>query len=90
MSALGVLGPELGQIVQGDDTVFVCPLCLLRGPVNVWTLAVLGPLAGEEFLLQRGHLRLFRTIGQVEGAKDHVLGWRGKRLSVCRREDVVA
>ena len=74
-------GPAvLRVVVQLDDAVLVGELSLLRGPER---MRLFVELRRVELL------DVVARVGQVVEAEDHVLGRRGQRRAVRRREDVV-
>ena len=83
MAALAPVGTELGDVVQLDHARLVGELGLLRGAEHVRTRLVAWPRSIFCELVR------LRTVGQVVGAEDHVLGGRRQRRAVRGREDVV-
>uniref|UniRef100_A0A6J5ZJG6 Unannotated protein n=1 Tax=freshwater metagenome TaxID=449393 RepID=A0A6J5ZJG6_9ZZZZ len=89
VTAAGACGPVLGEVVEIDDAAFVQQLSFLSGTEDSRTRPALRPLVADEKLLLLRKLCGVGAVGQVVRTEHHLLGRRGQRDSVGRREDVV-
>ena len=83
--------PELGEVVELDQTVLVGQLGLLGGAERARTAPVrrLVPLAGFGAALELRELLAVGPVGEVVDPEDHVLRRRRQRRAVGGAEDVV-
>ncbi len=80
---------ELGDIVQLHDAVLVGELGFLRRPEHVRPLTGAVGAGRLQALLKRKQIVFLGPVGEVVGTEDHVLGRRGQRCAMGRRQDVV-
>ena len=89
MTAARARRAVLGKVVEVDDPCLVQQLRLLGGAEYAWARLALRPLVAGQKLLRLRQFGCVGAVGQVVGAKHHLLRRRRQRITVGRRKDVV-